>query len=77
MENRRKIMANIRLTKEIEFTVEELENILVKYLEKEYNIVGESRFLFKIARKQIASQYPSDSYDRHEFDGVKIIVTTS
>lgn len=72
-----KTMPNLKLTKTIEFSIEELEEILTSHLEQEYNIVGDTSFNFKIARKQIPSQYPSDSYDRYEFDGVKIVVTTT
>ena len=32
-------------------------------------------FNFVVARKSFPSQYPSDSNYRHEFDGVKIVVT--
>lgn len=70
-------MPNLTNKKEIEFTVEELEQILVEHLDSQYNIVGDTSFNFKLARKQIPSQYPSDSYDRLVFDGVKIIVETT
>jgi hypothetical protein len=66
----------IQNKKEIELSVEDISAILLEYLDRTYNVSGNDKHItWKIARKQIPSQYPSDSYDIHEFDGVKIVVT--
>lgn len=61
--------------KEILLSVEDVTDILFDHLTKQYKLDGDFSFNFVVARKQMPSQYPSDSYDRHEFDGVKIVVT--
>lgn len=61
--------------KEIVLSVEDVQSILFDYLTKEHKLSGDFNFNFVVARKSVPSQYPSDSYDRHEFDGVKIVVT--
>jgi hypothetical protein len=65
----------IQNKKEIVLSVEDVQTILFDHLTKQYKLDGDFNFNFVVARKQIPSQYPSDSYDRHEFDGVKIVVT--
>jgi hypothetical protein len=61
--------------KEIVLSVEDVQNILFDHLTRQYRLDGNFDFNFMVARKSFPSQYPSDSYDRHEFDGVKIVVT--
>jgi hypothetical protein len=65
----------IKNKKEIVLSVEDVQAILFDHLTKQYKLAGDFNFNFVVTRKQIPSQYPSDSYDRHEFDGVKIVVT--
>ncbi len=65
----------IKDKKEIVLSVEDVQTILFDHLTSQHKLSGDFKFDFIIARKQIPSQYPSDSYDRHEFDGVKIVVT--
>jgi hypothetical protein len=65
----------IQNKKEIILSIEDIQNILFDHLTKRYKLDGDFNFDFVITRKQIPSQYPSDSYDRYEFDGVKIVVT--
>ena len=61
--------------KEIILSVEDVQNILFDHLTKQYKLDGNFDFNFVVARKSFPSQYPSDSNYRHEFDGVKIVVT--
>ena len=61
--------------KEIVLTVEDIQNILFDHLTRQYKLNGDFDFNFIVARKSFPSQYPSDSNYRHEFDGVKIVVT--
>ena len=61
--------------KEIVLSVEDVKTILFNHLTRQYNLDGDFDFNFVVARKSFPSQYPSDSNDRHEFDGVKIVVT--
>ncbi len=66
----------MQIKREIEFSTEELEQILIEYLDKEYRLSGDIDFTFKVVNKP----YPCgvyDSCDRHEFDGVKIVIKTS
>lgn len=72
-----KTMPNLKLTKTIEFSIQELEEILTSHLEQEYNIVGETSFNFKVINKPYPCGAYHDLCDRHEFDGVKIVVTTT
>jgi len=65
----------IQNKKEIILSVQDVQDILFDHLTSEHKLSGDFNFNFVVARKQIPSQYPSDSYDRHEFDGVKIVVT--
>jgi hypothetical protein len=65
----------IKNKKEIVLSIEDVQNILFDHLTKQYKLDGDFNFNFVVTRKQTPSQYPSDSYDRHEFDGVKIVVT--
>ena len=65
----------IQNKKEIVLSVEDIQNILFDYLTRQYNLDGDFDFNFVVARKSFPSQYPSDSNYRHEFDGVKIVVT--
>jgi hypothetical protein len=65
----------IQNKKEITLSVKDVQDILFYHLTKEHKLSGDFNFNFVITRKQIPSQYPSDSYDIHEFDGVKIVVT--
>ena len=58
---------------EIELSIEDLERIIYESLRKGYGD-GEYSFDFKVVNKP----YPCglyDSCDRHEFNGVKIVVT--
>jgi hypothetical protein len=66
----------IQTKKEIEFSVEEIEQILIEYLDKEYRLNGNTHFIFKIANKMIPGPDPHDGYDHHVFDGVKVVVQT-
>ena len=66
----------MQIKREIEFSVEEIEQILTEYIDKEYRLNGDTKFMFKVANKIIPGPYPSDGYDNHVFDGVKIVVTT-
>ena len=61
--------------KEIVLSVEDVQDILFDHLTKEHKLSGDFNFDFVVARKSFPSQYPSDSNYRHEFDGVKIVVT--
>lgn len=61
--------------KEIVLSVQDVQNILFDHLTKQYKLDGNFDFNFVVARKSFPSQYPSDSNYRHEFDGVKIVVT--
>jgi hypothetical protein len=65
----------IQNKKEIVLSVQDVQNILFDHLTRQYRLDGNFDFNFVITRKQMSSQYPSDSYDIHEFDGVKIVVT--
>ena len=65
----------IQNKKEIVLSVEDIQNILFDYLTRQYRLDGDFDFNFVIAKKSFPSQYPSDSNYRHEFDGVKIVVT--
>ena len=65
----------IQNKKEIVLSVEDIQNILFDYLTRQYKLDGDFDFNFVVARKSFPSQYPSDSNYRHEFDGVKIVVT--
>jgi hypothetical protein len=65
----------IQNKKEITLSVKDVQNILFDHLTKQYRLDGDFSFNFVVTRKQIPSQYPGDGYDRHEFDGVKIVVT--
>ena len=65
----------IQNKKEITLSVKDVQDILFDHLTKEHSLNGDFNFNFVVTRKQMPSQYPSDSYDRHEFDGVKIVVT--
>ena len=65
----------IQNKKEITLSVKDVQDIIFDHLTRQYRLDGNFDFNFIVARKQIPSQYPSDSYDRHEFDGVKIVVT--
>lgn len=65
----------IQNKKEIALSVEDVQNILFDHLTKQYKLDGDFDFNFVVARKSFPSQYPSDSNYRHEFDGVKIVVT--
>ena len=61
--------------KEIVLSVEDVQTILFDHLTRQYGLDGDFDFNFIVARKSFPSQYPSDSNYRHEFDGVKIVVT--
>lgn len=65
----------IQNKKEIVLSVEDVQTILFDHSTRQYKLDGDFNFNFVVTRKQIPSIYPSDSYDRHEFDGVKIVVT--
>jgi hypothetical protein len=65
----------IKNKKEIALSVQDVQNILFDHLTKQYKLDGNFDFNFVVARKSFPSQYPSDSNYRHEFDGVKIMVT--
>jgi hypothetical protein len=65
----------IQEKKEIVLSVEDVQNILFDHLTRQYKLDGDFHFNFVVARKSFPSQYPSDSNYRHEFDGVKIVVT--
>ena len=65
----------IQNKKEILLSVEDVQNILFDHLTRQYKLDGDFDFNFVVARKSFPSQYPSDSNYRHEFDGVKIVVT--
>ena len=65
----------IQNKKEIALNVQEVQDILFDHLTKEHKLSGDFDFNFVVARKSFPSQYPSDSNYRHEFDGVKIVVT--
>ncbi len=65
----------IQNKKEIALSVQEVQDILFDHLTKEHKLSGDFDFNFVVARKSFPSQYPSDSNYRHEFDGVKIVVT--
>lgn len=65
----------IQNKKEISLSVQDVQNILFDHLTKEHELSGDFNFDFVVARKSFPSQYPSDSNYRHEFDGVKIVVT--
>jgi hypothetical protein len=65
----------IQNKKEITLSVEDVQTILFDHLTRQYRLDGNFDFNFMVARKSFPSQYPSDSNYRHEFDGVKIVVT--
>ena len=65
----------IQNKKEIALSVQDVQDILFDHLTKEHKLSGDFNFDFVVARKSFPSQYPSDSNYRHEFDGVKIVVT--
>ena len=64
----------IQNKKEIDLTEDDIRSIIYEYLRKEHGD-GEYSFTFKVVNKPIrSSQYWSDSIDRYEFDGVKVVV---
>lgn len=72
MENMK--MPNIKKTVEITFSTEDLEQILIDYLDKNYNMVGESDFTFKVVNRPYPCGAYNDLCDRHEFDCVKVVM---
>ena len=64
----------IKNKKEIVLSVEDVQNILFDHLTKQYKLDGDFNFTFNVVNKP----YPcgmNEACDRHEFDGVKIVVT--
>jgi len=64
----------IQNKKEITLSVKDVQNILFDHLTKEHSLNGDFNFDFVVINKP----YPCgihDACDRHEFDGVKIVVT--
>ena len=64
----------IQNKKEIALSVLDVQDILFDHLTKEHKLSGDFNFDFVVINKP----YPCgmyDSCDRHEFDGVKIVVT--
>ena len=64
----------IQNKKEIELTVEDLENMVCGILMKEMNLNGSMNFNWRVINKPIKSGM-YDSMDHHVFDGVKIVVS--
>ena len=51
---------NLKITKEIKLTADEIKDILIKYLHLNYNFSGVFDIDFKIGKKSYPSQYPQD-----------------
>lgn len=61
---------------EIDLSIDNLRDIIVSHLKKEGMDGKAWDFDFRVVNKPIrSSQYYSDSIDRHEFDGVKVMVS--
>jgi len=64
----------IQNKKEITLSVKDVQDILFDHLTKEHSLNGDFNFDFVVVNKPYScGMY--DSCDRHEFDGVKIVVT--
>ena len=64
----------IKSKKEIVLSIKDVQDILFDHLTKEHKLSGDFNFNFNVVNKP----YPCgihDVCDRHEFDGVKIVVT--
>lgn len=60
---------------QIELTVEDVEKIIYESLRKGYGD-GDYSINFRVINKPYKSGvYIQDTIDRHEFDGVKVIIT--
>jgi len=64
----------IQNKKEITLSVQDVQDILFDHLTSEHKLSGDFNFTFNVVNKP----YPCGTHDvcdRHEFDGVKIVVT--
>lgn len=76
MKIQNKQVLTTKIITEIDLSIDNLRDIIVSHLNKE-GISGKAwDFNFRVVNKPINSSiYPSDSIDRYEFDGVKVIVS--
>lgn len=58
---------------EIQLTVEDVQNIIYEHFRKGYGD-GDYSFNFKVVNRPYASGI-YDTCDRHEFDGIKMVIT--
>ena len=61
--------------REIELSVQDIQEILFDYLTKEHKLSGEFTFNFNVVNKPSGFGI-RDTIDHYEFDGVKVVVTT-
>ena len=68
----------IQNTKEIELSVDDVTEAIMRYLNTFQGIPLDSEFKinFNVVNKIIPGPYPSDGYDNHVFDGVRVVVKT-
>ena len=65
-------MPILKTKTEIEFSVEEIEQILSDYLIREFKINGEQKFTFKVINRPYPCGAYDDLCDNYQFYGVKI-----
>lgn len=60
---------NLKITKEISLTPQEVKDIIIKYLNMNYNITGNFDVQFPLSKRIYPSDNPYDTYYIQEFSG--------
>lgn len=66
---------NLKITKEIDLTANEIKDIIVKYLHLNYNLDGIFDIDFNLGKNFYPSQYPQDSHFTYELVGAKVRIS--